>query len=658
MGGRKAYYCSSLLVLSLLAVAFGLGNVAICSWLTDAVVSEYSDEDEVNDVLKAEQDFPLDVTDADSGFSPEKNGFSFENYGNELGVVDLTPEEMQSMFGDQVCSGDDACTLIPGARRWMEEANEAMNGGHCEGMAVLSLLMYYELIEPEYFGGAAANELDISDQKLQKEIAYWWATQVTTPASSYRVYGPNEVLKVLAVTFKEGKNASETWTMGVFKDDGSGGHAITPFAVVDKGNGIYGILVYDNNYPSQTRMMEVDINNDVFSYEASPNPQTESDLYTGQNLEISGTNGRLEQQECSFCQDDEGVDDSVDESAPEKAAKPVKGSYVQVWHDGHADMLIIDDQGHSLGWLSNGTFVNEIPGAKVHGFLTKKGNKSEYLYWLPSGINYSVSLDGTGLQKEEKQEVTTIGPGYYTEAEELSISKETHGMVGFSSTEGRFDVNYQCDGRGSPSFRAGVQTKRGPSYEFHVKKNSTASGNDSDTFGKLTSMGVDRDGGRLKVKSGGSGDGNIYDQESGGLKAESEKSESSDLYDLNVAMLSEKGPEVFSHSGITLDEGEAMIVDYSDWEGEGDDMSIGIDENDDGFIDETLDLEDGGGSYEDLIDDESEETDAEDGDLESDAEEGNNEEADLADEATSDEVDSILGDDSSFDGDFGEGGDE
>ncbi len=655
MGGRKACYCSSLLVLSLLTVAFGLGNITVGSWLTDAVVSEYSDEDESNDVLEAEQDYPLDVTDADSGFSPEKNGFSFENYGNELGVMDLTPDEMQSMFGDQVCSGDDACTLIPSARRWMEEANEAMSGGHCEGMAVLSLLMYYGLIDPAYFGGVAANELNISDQNLQKEIAYWWATQVTSPADSYRIYGPNQTLKVLVETFKQGKSASETWTMGVFKDDGSGGHAITPFAVVDKGNGIYGILVYDNNYPNQTRVVEIDSNNDVFSYEASPNPQMPSDPYTGQNLEISGTNGRLERQVCSFCQED----DSDDVSAPEKAEKSVKGSYVQVWHDGNADMLIKDDQGHRLGWLSNGTFANEIPGAKVHGFLTEKGNKSEYLYWLPSGINYSASLDGVGLNAEEMQEVTTIGPGYYTEAKGLAFSKETRGLVGFSSTKGRYDVSYRCDSRESPSFRAGVQTRSGPSYEFHVKKNSTARGNESDTFGKLTSMGVDSDGGRLKVKSGDSGDENIYDREAGRLKVKSVDSESSDLYDLKVAKLSEKGPEVFLHNGIALDEGEAMIVDYSDWEGEGDDMSIGIDENDDGFLDETLDLEDEGGSYEDIIDDESEETDAEDDESqESDAEDGNDEEADLTREVVSDEVDPLFGDDSGLGGDFDAGGDE
>jgi hypothetical protein len=286
MDGRKACNCCNLLVSSLLAIAFGLGTVAVGGWLMDAAVNGSTDEDLIEDILGVERDFLFDVTNADSGFRPENNGFYFENYGKKLGVVDLTPEEIQIMFGDQVCVGDDACTLIPGARRWMEEANEAMNGGHCEGMAVLSLLLYYDLTDPENFGGMSANDLDISDQNLQREIAYWWATQVTSPADSYRVYGPNEALKALAETFKEGKNASETWTMGVFKDDGSGGHAITPFAVVDQGNGIYGILVYDNNYPNQTRMVEIDSNNDTFTYEASPNPQIESDLYTGKTLKF------------------------------------------------------------------------------------------------------------------------------------------------------------------------------------------------------------------------------------------------------------------------------------------------------------------------------------------------------------------------------------
>jgi hypothetical protein len=80
----------------------------------------------------------FDVTSADSGFRPEITGFT-SKIMEEIRGRGLTPEEIQIMFGDQVCVGD-----VPAPntwrRRWMEEANEAMNGSHCDGMAVLSLL--------------------------------------------------------------------------------------------------------------------------------------------------------------------------------------------------------------------------------------------------------------------------------------------------------------------------------------------------------------------------------------------------------------------------------------------------------------------------------------------------------------------------------------
>ncbi|MCX6669834.1 MAG: hypothetical protein NTV25_08565 [Methanothrix sp.] len=79
------------------------------------------------------------------------------------------------------------------------------------------------------------------------------------------------------------------------------------------------------------------------------------------------------QQKCDFCQED----NSTDDDASEKTAKPAKARYAQVWHDGSASMLIKDDQGRRLGKLANGTFVNEIPGAKVHGFRIDKAETSQ-----------------------------------------------------------------------------------------------------------------------------------------------------------------------------------------------------------------------------------------------------------------------------------------
>ena len=184
------------------------------------------------------------------------------------------------MFGDQVCSrlDGDLCILTPPAEQWMEQINGAMAGGHCEGMAVLSLMMYTEQIPAADFGGTVASELDISDEFLQREIAYWWATQTVAPTYTSVIKGtPMEILEIVQQMDVSG----ETYSIGIYKEDGSGGHAITPFGVEDKGNGLYAILVYDNNYPGETRELFVDSRDNTWLYEASINPQVESELYTG-----------------------------------------------------------------------------------------------------------------------------------------------------------------------------------------------------------------------------------------------------------------------------------------------------------------------------------------------------------------------------------------
>ncbi len=77
------------------------------------------------------------------------------------------------------------------------------------------------------------------------------------------------------------KHATEWWALGIYKRDFSGGHAITPYAVEDQGNGLYHVFVYDNNYPNETRIMEINRDDETWSYEASTNPDVEADLYEG-----------------------------------------------------------------------------------------------------------------------------------------------------------------------------------------------------------------------------------------------------------------------------------------------------------------------------------------------------------------------------------------
>src|SRR5262249_31753833 len=119
---------------------------------------------------------------SDLGFRSDKNSFSFENYGDEIKATNLTAADLQRMFGDQVCASkqNGQCVLSPTGKSWMNQMNKGMAGGHCEGLAVLSLLMFVGKAKPSDFGANNIGDLDIDgNTKLQREIAYWFATQYT-----------------------------------------------------------------------------------------------------------------------------------------------------------------------------------------------------------------------------------------------------------------------------------------------------------------------------------------------------------------------------------------------------------------------------------------------------------------------------------------------
>jgi hypothetical protein len=263
----------------------------------EEVYTEEADETEEEEPSASQDsDDPVNASASgevifDFGFTPEQNGFSFENYGSDIPATNLTADELRRMFGDEVCAdlNGDQCILTPPAEQWMEQINESMGGGHCEGMAVLSLMMYTGQVSPTDFGGNLASDLDVNDEALQKEIAYWWATQAVDPTASSVIRGtPMEILE----TVRQMDVNGETYTIGIYNDRGEG-HAITPFGVEDKGDGLYAILVYDNNYPGETRELFIDSRDGSWTYETSINPEVATDVWSGnadtQTLDLTPT---------------------------------------------------------------------------------------------------------------------------------------------------------------------------------------------------------------------------------------------------------------------------------------------------------------------------------------------------------------------------------
>jgi hypothetical protein len=180
---------------------------------------------------------------------------------------------MRRLFGDAVCAAPpdgDTCVLTPPAEKWMEQNNASMNGGHCEGFAVLSQMIYRGVVDPNQFGAARTADLQIqNNEPLQRELAYWFSTQGPIWGTQ-QLMAPKDAVTYLTSEYT--KDPKNLFRLGIMKEDQTGGHAITAYGIRDEGAGIYWIMVYDNNYPGQERHMVVDTNADTWEYEASINP--------------------------------------------------------------------------------------------------------------------------------------------------------------------------------------------------------------------------------------------------------------------------------------------------------------------------------------------------------------------------------------------------
>jgi hypothetical protein len=496
----------------------------------------------------------------DFGFRPDSHGFRFENYGDDQDVTNLTPAEMRRMFGDQVCSriSGGKCTLTPPAAQWMEQINDAMSGGHCEGMAVLSMMMYTGQINPGPFGGALASDLDLSNVLLQREIAYWFATQAVSPTADSVIRGaPMEIVEIIQQMDARG----ETYTLGIYKEDFSGGHAITPFGIKSVKDGLYTILVYDNNYPGEVRELLIDSRDNSWLYEAAINPQVESELYTGnastETLDLTPTTARQGQQECPFCAGEYGA-------APAGKLAALAPSYNQIFLDGQGRILITDGQGNRLGYV-DGKIVNEIPGAFFTayrmGFVQQAPDP---IYSVPAGMDVTVTIDGRSLQASSETDLVMIGPGFSIGVEGIQLAPGEVDTVSFYP--GDQMIVYETSRDESPFIVVAVENRAGADYYFEVQG--------MDMVG----------GGTITV---------WLDTKAGDLLINTEKLRSEGDFAFYMTRITDEEEEEFYAEGILLRAGAIVYINYADWTAANPaGLYFGVDLDGDGEIDEEYEVED------------------------------------------------------------------
>ncbi len=518
---------------------------------------------------------------ADLGFRPDGNGFGFPNYGADTPVTNLTPAEMRRLIGDAVCAtiNGDPCVLVPPMQQLMDTLNGKMGGGHCEGMAVLSTIFFAGKEKASDFGQDKATGLPFdSNVKLQREIAMWFATQFLNSVGDATIKDktPKEVLDILTKALTD---RSEYYVVHIFQPGYKNGHAITPYAVQDMGGGVFHVMVYDNNWPKdQNRFIEIDTNANKWTYLAATNPSVPEAVYNGdaasKSLQLAPINLRVSKQSCPACT--AALDSMrvmyasgaaaqtgayhIGRTAAVQAAPAVNevSLYSTTGDVSATDLLITDAQGHRLGY-QGGQFFSEIPTAEfipaVSGDLF--ADDPEPVYYIPVGIAFTITLDGSALKADEITNVSMVGPTYDLAVENIKVKAGEKDTLVFSPDGSKLAYTPSSDE--SPDIIVGLQHD-GPDYEFDIK------GADIQP-GATINVTLDYDKGQLGINTTGTG-------------------EKTSTYAIQVDRLTDTAQDTFSHDGLTLDPGQTAYIMFGAWDGKGD-MNIGLDTNNDGTADST-----------------------------------------------------------------------
>ena len=410
---------------------------------------------------------------ADSGFRPWVDGYSFENYGNDVGPKNMTPANVENIFGSQVClKGTGAtCVLLPAAKQWMDNQNAAMDGGHCMGFSVTALRFFEKTLKQQDYGADTTPKLRIvGNLPLQEKIAETWAYQGLPLVSRGIVGGrPNHILDTLTHALQ---TRDEDYTIGIFNE--TGGHAITPFAIEDNGGGRIHVLIYDNNFPGVIRAIEFNRNTQRWIYHGGPNPKDLDQAYYGgvkrRAMVLLPTKPGERMQPCPFCKASTLGDQPRGYSVGTVLKKDDQYDEITLTGDpeNHAHLLLRDRDGNETGF-KNGSYINDIPGAEIkRSFTIQNWNQApEPTYRVPVGLQVRVTVDASDLDKPDKENVTLVGPGEYFEVNDIKLKPGQKDYITFEAGGGGLNYETNADIGTPPLIGGGLTRGSGDNLEAY-----------------------------------------------------------------------------------------------------------------------------------------------------------------------------------------------
>ncbi len=494
---------------------------------------------------------------AHAQFEVQRDGFPFQNYTNESNPVNLTSAEVWRMFGDAVCAtgSGEQCRLTPQAQRWMQQTSESMNGGHCEGMAVMSLRLFTGDDDPGNYvqGATSTGELTLDgNEQLQREIGYWFALQGVAPVSSaeQRV-APSQIVELLNTSFS---GSGPVYTLGFYKRGFREGHAVTPIRIESVDQDVVNIIIYDNNFPNQERALEVNIAQETWSYSAAASPDVPESLYEGDAQ--SGTLGitplavRTGALQCPFC-------GNYQKGNPAARTLNVTGD---------ASLLISNELGDELGHREDGSFVNEIEGAT---FAPQRSadlwaDRAEPSYTVPGGDELEVIISDAGEDfAGGYSSFEVLGVGYYLGIDNIILDPQQEDSALIGADEAA--ITYITSGRETPDIVIGAQTE---AADWTVVLRSRG-----DSSGQVIEAAVDFEGG-------------------GVLDFAFDGSDDNSEFDMFIERIDDNGVFEFGHEMIPVPNGAVLSLFFGDFDADGEELVLQIDADGDGNVDDSVNLVD------------------------------------------------------------------
>ena len=507
-------------------------------------------------------------------YRPAANGYGFRNYGRDHdNENDLNPGNLIALFGaDNVCqSGSTArdCVLTEPAEEWLEECVKLLAGGHCEGLAVTSLRLWDELPylgkkAPSDFQSGAEKASDLEHTELiSNYVAHYHVMQKLAEISDFRAETwkkkPSDILRLLIDSMKEGSTDHYVMSIGM-RENGryTRGHAITPFAVEDMGEGEYHVHVYDSNYPKQDKFVVIDTADETWRYHTASDPSATASDYVGnatsQTLGLKSQAAReLDAYGCPFCADD---------SERHHAAKKPRKSQVSFVLTGEGETLITDPNGKHIGFdFAKNRTINEIPEADVVTLEGGMGKNIPPQYRLPhlsSSKPYSITV-GSKSQAEVDADLDMEGPGFVVGFEDILLDPGETLTMSISPNGRELSFTASADGETPTVFITVETSRKEPSYDFTIGGIKLAAG-------KTVTVKLDLDHEKLFFKD------NDPDR---------------DPYDVTVTRANPDGTENYYENDDLELPGKAdnYEMDFSKWDGKGD-MCFEDDDEGNGFDDE------------------------------------------------------------------------